>query len=82
MPSFRILCCAATLGVICWGCDAPAQPPEPTIDVDKKIDKLNDEVAKTRAEAKKRRDQASILAGADEDEAPAPKGDEGTENSD
>lgn len=81
MSLFRTLCCilfgAAMLGVGLPGCDTPPAPPKPSIEVDKKIESLNDEVAKTRAEAAKRIDLASKAAGSESDAGPTPEADAG-----
>lgn len=62
MPLFRLLVCAALLAPISMGCDAPPNPPKPTIEIDKKVEALGDKVKKTRAEAAKRNDAASKAA--------------------
>lgn len=80
---FRALFCiifgGAVLGVALPGCDTPLGPPEPTIEIDKKVEALNDEVAKTRAEAKKRHNAASKTAGLEDDAGRPPEADAGSD---
>ena len=61
MPPFRILLCTLVLPLLAPACDTPSEPPEPTIEIGEKVEKLSDEVARTRAEAQKRVNTAATV---------------------
>lgn len=77
MHPYRTLLCTLALAFAAPGCDAPPTPPEPSIEIGEKVEKLGAELRSTRAEASKRVDAAAPPNEQAQDAGPAAPPDAG-----